>query len=143
MKRFIIITIMIFLLTGCNSKDKNNESNIKITSNEVNLVLKENTLTNDEATFILVNNSPESIFYGDAFHLERKIKGKWYTLEMKEKVNFYLQPHELKQDEFIEIKINFTDLYGKLENGLYRFVKSYKYNNSNEELYTGVEFLIS
>lgn len=70
MKRFIIITIMIFLLTGCNSKDKNNESNIKITNNEVNLVLKENTLTNEEATFILVNNNSESIFYGDAFYLE-------------------------------------------------------------------------
>ena len=144
MKKAVII-IMIFSLTGCGkieNEKNNNESNIKITNNEVNLIIKDNTLTNDEAIFILVNNSPESIFYGDDFQLERKINNKWYTLEMIEKVNFYLQPHQLNQDEFVDFGVNWTQFYGKLESGLYRLVKSYTYYNSKDKLYIAKEFLI-
>lgn len=150
MKKIAIILGMALLLTGCseiqNAQDESKEptpSTINITNDNVTLELKEDTLTSIIVTFILTNNSDEPIFYGDDFRLERKQDDNWYKVKSKDKLYFYLQPHQLNPDESIKVGVNMLNTYGQLESGLYRLVKGYRYNNSKEDLYVAAEFTIN
>ena len=150
MKKIAIILGMVLLLAGCSEiqevQDESKEpapSTIKITNDNVILKLKEDTLTSTIVTFILTNNSDEPIVYSDEFRLERKQEDNWYKVKPIKNIGFYLQPHQLNPDEFIEFGVDLLYTYGQLESGLYRLVKSYKYNNSEEDLYVAAEFMIN
>ena len=69
---FSIMAVFIFLLTGCtNEIDKliTTESDVKIENSNVTLKVREETLTNKGATFVLENNRRDIIDYTLAYEI--------------------------------------------------------------------------
>lgn len=135
MKRTIIVIlicgIMVLGIAGCgsskndvNSGDKSNvvgvKNNIK---NNITLSLKEGTLKNTGATFILKNNSDIVVLYGNPYWIEKETDGIWSKVKTIEDMNFTLPEFGLLPKETKEFKINFEYGYGKLSYGKYRLVK--------------------
>ena len=117
MKKILIclITFMAFItLTGCEDKLK---TTIKDTAelNEIDgvtMTIKKDTLTRTGATIIITDVSGKSNIYGADYGREWT-QFKWnaigYTVDKNNK---------------LEMDINWEKLYGKLEDGEYRIVKS-------------------
>lgn len=153
MKKILIVltTVAIILgLTGCGPKDKINEeikigkeSDINITNRDINLKIKDGTLSNTGATLILENNSDITISFGEGFWLEAEQNGKWYALETINDYVVNLPLYYLKQNELKEMAFGWGYVFGKLPKGKYRVTKgiTLEFENDNkEENYITCEF---
>lgn len=123
----LICGIMVLEITGCKSSknDVNSgyKSNVEAVKNNIILSLKEGTLKNTGATFILKNNSDITALYGNPYWIEKETDGKWSKVKTVGDMNFTLPEFGLLPKETIEFKINFEYGYGKLAFGKYRLVK--------------------
>ena len=102
---------------------------------ELSLNIKNNTLTNKGATFILKNNSDEEYSYGDPYIIEKFENGIWNGIKTLtgDPLSWNDMLYTLKPNEEKEIKINWSFGYGELKSGTYRLVKnSFRKNNSSE-----------
>ncbi|MBR3523968.1 MAG: hypothetical protein IKN87_04755 [Bacilli bacterium] len=91
---------------------------------DVNIRVKNDTLTNVGATFILTNKSTtETYVYGNPYYLEIKENGNWHKLETINQLYFTLPAYNLTPGQSKEIDINWEYCYGKLKSGIYRLVK--------------------
>lgn len=143
----LLCGIMVLAITGCrankNEFEIGKESDIEVIKNDVSLSVKEGTLTNTGATFILKNNSDKVSRYGYPFTIEIKKNGKWHKINVK--LNFILPVFELNSNESKEFKINWENSYGKFAKGDYRLIKSvdYEYEEGKyESFYVAAEFTI-
>ena len=91
---------------------------------DVTLSLKEGTLTQEGATFIIKNNSEYNYNYGSAYEIEVKKEGQWKSIELKEPLTWTEIAFILKAKESNEINIDFNYGYGELSKGEYRLVKT-------------------
>lgn len=92
--------------------------------NELTLSVKNGTLTNKGATFILKNNSSVDYCYEQAYYLERKEDNKWNEIILKEPLSWNSVLYTLNKKEEIEINIDWSNTgYGILNEGEYRLVK--------------------
>lgn len=121
----LICGIIVLGLTGCGSPkndiNTDDKSVIEEIKNHISLSLKEGTLKDTGATFILKNDSNVDVQYGNPFWLEIKQDGKWQKIDVE--LNFTLIAYILKPKESKEFNIDFEDIYGKLSKGEYRFIK--------------------
>ncbi len=123
----LICGIMILGITGCGSSkhDVNvgYKSNVEVVKNNITLSLKEGTLKDTGATFILKNSSDITVLYGNPYWIEKETDGKWSKVKTVEDMNFTLPEFGLLPKETKEFNINFEYGYGKLAFGKYRLVK--------------------
>ena len=98
-------------------------NSIVFSDNDIVMSLKNGSLSNSRATFILKNNTSDLYKYGNDYYIEVYKDGKWKNLELKKSLNFDDIAYDLKSNESVQININFEDIYGKLENGKYRVIK--------------------
>lgn len=123
----LICGVMVLGITGCGSSkndvNSDDKSNIEAVKNNISLSLKEGTLKNAGATFILKNNSDVNIIYGNPYWIEKETDGKWSKVKTIEDMNFTLPAFGLQPKETKEFKIDFEYGYGKLSPGKYRLVK--------------------
>ncbi|MDE5888901.1 MAG: hypothetical protein K2H20_02660, partial [Bacilli bacterium] len=155
----LLCGILLFATTGCNKTKEQTpeikeadkctvkpkvESQIDIENTKVSLTLKEETLTNTGATFVLKNKSKNSITYGEPYWIEKEENGKWYVLETINDLVFNLPAYELKTNKSKELKIDFEYGYGKLASGKYRLVKKVTIDtkDNSEDLYVAAEFVV-
>lgn len=133
----LICGIFILGITGCGVKSKNYKKNVSFS-------LKEDTLTNLEATFILTNNSNTNISYGNPYWIEKYEDEKWEKLEPINDLFFTMPSYGLNKNEFKEIEINWEHGYGKLSPGKYRIVKEidFEYSKKRETVTIEAEFTI-
>ena len=123
-KLFVIIFIIIFCLTACGKNNIDKKSKHSISNDVVSLEVKENTLTDIGATFIIKNKSAvDTYMYGYPYFIEKKENGEWYVLETINELAFNLPAFGLKPSESKELEINWEYGYGKLKSGTYRLVK--------------------
>ena len=144
-KRIILIVLLLFVITGCNSNqfDIGEKSKIIVTKKDVILKVKEGSLKPTEATFILKNNSDVDIQYGVPYELEIKKDGVWHSINVE--ISFILPAYILKAKEEREIKLNWENSYGVLAKGEYRMIKDYSVENDNgyyDSFFVAVEFEI-
>ncbi len=94
---FLSCACMILGVVGCkNSKNKLNigdKSNIVISKSDVELTIKDGTLTNAGAVIILTNNSDKNLQYSNPYEIEIKKNGEWYKI--KTELNFTLPAFNL------------------------------------------------
>lgn len=144
--------IMIIGMTGCegkkesvNKKDisgQNENSDIKINEIEgISMTIKDGTLTRTCATIIITDLSNKNNTYGIAYRIDKKENGKWESLKTIDgkkwnEVNWNLKGYEIDENNQLEFEYNWEDLYGRLENGKYRLVKSI------DNQFFSVEFII-
>ncbi len=133
----------VFLLTGCtNEIDKliTTESDVKIENSNVTLKVREETLTNKGATFILENNRKDIIDYTLAYEIEAKRDNKWYKLGII--AEFVEEIYEVDAKSTDQIIVDWEKTYLKLPKGEYRLVKEISVPSTLELFYVAGEFKI-
>lgn len=133
----------VFLLTGCtNEIDKliTTESDVKIENSNVTLKVREETLTNKGATFVLENNRRDIIDYTLAYEIEAKRDNKWYKLGII--AEFVEEIYEVDAKSTDQIIVDWEKTYLKLPKGEYRLVKEISVPSTLELFYVAGEFTI-
>lgn len=133
----------VFLLTGCtNEIDKliTTESDVKIENSNVTLKVREETLTNKGATFVLENNRKDIIDYTLAYEIEAKRDNKWYKLGII--AEFVEEIYEVDAKSTDQIIVDWEKTYLKLPKGEYRLVKEISVPSTLELFYVAGEFII-
>lgn len=133
----------VFLLTGCtNEIDKliTTESDVKIENSNVTLKVREETLTNKGATFVLENNRRDIIDYTLAYEIEAKRDNKWYKLGVI--AEFVEEIYEVDAKSTDQIIVDWENTYLKLPKGEYRLVKEISVPSTLELFYVAGEFKI-
>ena len=141
----IIVGILYFKNNGLSFLNSNieNVANIEENGNVENasdssMVIKDGTLTPSGATVVLTN----SYGYDRWFRIDKEENGEWKEAEtINDNYSFTAEGYLTNGNSEVEIPIDWTDLYGTLENGKYRIVKR-AFNNLNREEYVSVEFTI-
>ena len=141
----IIVGILYFKNNGLSFLNSNieNDANIEENGNVENasdssMVIKDGTLTPSGATVVLTN----SYGYDRWFRIDKEENGEWKEAEtINDNYSFTAEGYLTNGNSEVEIPIDWTDLYGTLENGKYRIVKRV-FNNLNKEEYVSVEFII-
>lgn len=133
----------VFLLTGCtNEIDKliTTESDVKIENSNVTLKVREETLTNKGATFVLENNRKDIIDYTLAYEIEAKRDNKWYKLGII--AEFVEEIYEVDAKSTDQIIVDWEKTYLKLPKDEYRLVKEISVPSTLELFYVAGEFII-
>lgn len=149
----VLVGILCFTLVGCangskkNSVDIGDESKYMINNDLVKISLKEGSLTDTKATFIIVNNSNKTYYYGNPYLIEYKKDDVWYELKSIRELYFTMPAIILKANESKEITIDWEYGYGKLPSGTYRIVKdvfpeSDRPLEQSDIIYISAEFII-
>ncbi len=166
MKKTLIISFILvfcFSLTGCQQKiekddilkEKQEEKidfilNEPAELNEIDGVLmriKEGTLTRTSATIVIYDYTKEDNIYGSAYRIDQKKNGKWVSLKTIDgkdwtEIMWTLIGYRVDEHDRLEIKIGWEKMYGPLEDGEYRIVKSTSNQNDSKERYFSVEFIL-
>lgn len=138
----LLCGVMVLGITGC-VKEKievGDKSDKVIEDKGISLTVKENTITKDGATFILSNNTDNSIIYGQYFELEIYKNNEWHIFNLEvsfDDIGYTLNAHDSK-----EIDVNWKNTYVNLDSGKYRLIKKATFENQTGENYNG-SFYIS
>ena len=141
----IIVGILYFKNNGLSFLNSNIKNDVNIEENgdvenasDISMVIKDGTLTPSGATVVLTN----SYGYDRWFRIDKEENGEWKEAEtINDNYSFTAEAYLTNGNSEVEIPIDWTDLYGTLENGKYRIVKRV-FNNLNREEYVSVEFTI-
>lgn len=141
----IIVGILYFKNNGLSFLNSNIKNDVNIEENgdvenasDISMVIKDGTLTPSGATVVLTN----SYGYDRWFRIDKEENGEWKETEtINDNYSFTAEAYLTNGNSEVEIPIDWTDLYGTLENGKYRIVKRV-FNNLNKEEYVSVEFII-
>ena len=141
----IIVGILYFKNNGLSFLNSNIKNDVNIEENgdvenasDISMVIKDGTLTPSGATVVLTN----SYGYDRWFRIDKEENGEWKEAQtINDNYSFTAEAYLTNGNSEVEIPIDWTDLYGTLENGKYRIVKRV-FNNLNKEEYVSVEFII-
>lgn len=156
MKRYtalVFLLICIFTVTGCNkvpaidNQLENTSKNKDVIVNNlpgVAIDIKENTLSNKEATIVVNNESEHSLTFGSVYSIEKEVDENWSEIPyVIQSVGWDSIGYEVLANSSYEFEAtNWEWLYGTLEAGKYRFIKDASIG-SGEDLvnyYFAVEF---
>ena len=98
----------------------------QIDMSKITMIIKEGTLTPKGATIIIIDNNEKHAIYGEYFLLEQMKDNNWVEVNKIDSENGY-RFHEIAllvgDDNKLEMKMDWENLYGTLEKGHYRIVK--------------------
>lgn len=115
----------------------------KITSDNLVLEIKKDTLTKKGATIIFNNTTDDYINYGPEVILEHKIFGMWFIIKPKDMfANYLYRLYPIEPKSMQEKEVTWDDMYGSLTKGKYRLIKEVIIPSTKEEKYVYVEFEI-
>ena len=107
----------------------------------VSLTIKSGTLTNSSATVIISDENSQKHSYEQWFRIDKKENDEWKQLDtISDDYAFIALAYNIGEDGTLEMNQDWEELYGKLESGTYRLVKSI-YDNGTK--YFLVEFTIN
>ena len=142
----LLFGIAIIGLTGC-VKEKNGfvldgkSNKIISTDKNVELSIKEDSLTSRGVTLILTNNTNKLLHYDEEYVIEIKDNDDWYVIDNDFFVNNPLW--DVEKNSKKEIELNWKSSYGKLKKGKYRIIKKVFFEDESESyFYISVEFSI-
>ena len=92
----------------------------------VSMVIKDGTLTRRGATIVITDTSDMDYTYGEEYRIDKYKDGNWEELDVIVEGNYGWNSIGYMVDEngVLELDIKWEWLYGGLENGYYRIVKS-------------------
>lgn len=90
----------------------------------------------------ILNDSKETVFYGEPYTLEKKNGNNWEPLEPAHEMVFNLILYTLDPYSNVEIEIDWEYHYGRLDNGTYRFMKELSNSNDDKIQFESIEFII-
>ena len=103
--------------------------------------IKDNSLTESQATVIITDNTGNDNTYSISFRLDKKVNNKWKKLKViNSDYGFNEIGYKVDENNKLELVQYWEHIYGKLDKGDYRLVKSIL--NSNKKVYFSTEFTI-
>lgn len=130
-------TITVNLQNNINTK----ETSINRTLDKVAMTIKEGTLTKTSATIIITDENEEPYGYDEWFRVDKKENKKWKEVKpINEDYVVNAIAWLVGDNGKLELKTDWSNLYGELESGEYRVVKKV-YDNGYK--YFSVEFTIN
>ena len=141
--------VLALIISGC-SKDEAMNENFKPTEIEgISMAIKENSLTNKEATIIIKDTNKKGTYiYGDSFWIDKKENDNWISLTtIGKNCGFNDIAYYTNDEGLLELKQNWDCMYGGLEAGTYRLVKDISLDSDvplteSDKKYIAVEFTI-
>ena len=129
MKRllFIIMAAVLIVSIGCENSDQELvKSNYKELNGPegVTLTVKEDTLGKSGATLVFQNDSDTEYIFGSAFEIEKMESDVWYKQPTITEGFFNQIGYSLLPNGAAEIETDWEWLYGKLDKGKYRIIKT-------------------
>jgi hypothetical protein len=118
--------VLIFSV-GCGNSDQELvKSNYKELNGPegVTLTIKEDTLSNSGATLVFQNDSDTEYIFGSAFEIEKMESDVWYKQPTITEACFNQLGYGLSPRGTAEIETDWEWLYGKLDKGKYRIIKT-------------------
>lgn len=93
-------------------------------SDIVDITIKEGTLTNTSASIIINDQNPNKIVYGNDFYIEKYKNNSWNSIKpIHDDYAFNSMAYYVDENGILEMNLNWEYIYGKLDRGIYRFVK--------------------
>lgn len=118
-----------FQYTQTNMYEKLNEyflylnEQIQYAEKHISLVVEENTLTPSGASFQIINTSGMDGYSGEVYYIE-ELEDKWEICDyVSDSVSFQDMKWPIATGEAYSFTVDWSNVYGKLENGSYRLVK--------------------
>lgn len=110
----------------------------------VSMYIKEGTLTNTGATIIIKDMTSKNNIYGDEYRIDKLVDDTWQELDVVVKGNYGWNSigYHVNENNILELEINWEWLYGKLNKGTYRIVKSTSALREIKHYYFSVQFTI-
>ena len=145
----LLCGVMMLGMTGCGSNKKVEEKFNPTEIDGISMAIKEGTLTEKGVTVIIKDtNGKGTYFYGTEFRIDKKENDNW--IKPKETGNncgFNSIAYYVDDDGFLEFEQNWECMYGELETGNYRLVKSTALSKDtpiteDEIKYFSIEFTI-
>lgn len=96
----------------------------KRTLDKVTMEIKEGTLTRKGATIIIKDKNTNPYTYGKYYRIDKKENGEWKKLEPIIDNYAFEEIAYLSKNGILEMKHDWSIIYGSLDNGEYRLVKS-------------------
>lgn len=113
------------------------EKTVKRTLDKVKMSIKEGTVSATGATIIIEDDNEQPYNYTTWYRIDKEVNGQWIALEPIDDNNI---SDELSLYQNFEFQIDWSNIYGTLEKGQYRLVKTI-FDNENQ--YFWVEFSIN
>ena len=120
-----------------------------IDSSKWNISLEVSNVTPKGATIKLIQDGgylPNRLFYGDDYSIEKYENNQWMAVEPLNDLVWATIAHSVPLNDSITWSINWSNTFGELDAGLYRFCKTVSDQRvpgvTDHEVYT-VEFIIS
>ncbi|HOA79706.1 MAG TPA: hypothetical protein PKK61_01395 [Defluviitaleaceae bacterium] len=116
--------------------------------NGVSMTVKEGTLSSKSLTLILENNSDKDCIFSSDFILEKKVNKRWYQVPviLDSDYGFEDIAYELSSSSVRQWPVDWNWLYGNLDAGEYRIIKSIlnsKDTGDFDNYYLAAEFIIN
>ena len=115
-KKFIIVLVILFTL-GCSKEMKEEYKDESIKVNIVDGTLNENGLTLD-----VINNSENDILLKPGFDVEKNNDGKFEKISKNKECSSGIG-YGIEKNNSMNVKVNWTCEYGKLDSGKYHLIK--------------------
>ena len=127
-KRILTIflcAIFIFTISGCTRDEKISENFEPTEIDGISMAIKENSLTNEEATVIIKDTNGKGTYVnGNSFRIDKKENDNWVTpKETGKNCGFDLIAYYVNDEGILEMKQNWECMHGSLDKGTYRLVK--------------------
>lgn len=92
----------------------------------VSMVIKDGTLSRRGATIIITDTSDMDYTYGEEYRIDEYDDGIWEELEVIVDGNYAWNSigYKVNDDGMLELDVRWEWLYGRLDDGYYRIVKS-------------------
>jgi len=125
----VVITVFIAgcdvaMITDCELPQ---DANYELPQGLLEARIAENTLTLTGLTLVLTNNTERRYYYGNPFRIEKLVGNEWVEPGFIDSVLWTLPAFNLDSGDEVEIEKNWENIYGALEPGTYRIIKSYAY----------------
>ena len=119
---------------------------IKNVSNEVegvSMTIKKGTLTKTGATVIITDINENKYDYGSSFRIDTKKDNTWVEVEKIGDTAFNMIAYSVDKNNKLELKQDWSYIYGELDKGEYRIVKDVCVNiGCTEKKEFSTEFVI-
>lgn len=101
----------------------------------VTLEIDKDTLSKVGVTLIITDNNEKSYGWGQGYIVQKKVNNEWNDLEPNEPMVVNDIAYTLDENNQWKYKIDWSNYYGKLENGTYR-IKKNVYDDGYIDLYS-------
>lgn len=111
---------------------------------DIKMTIKEGTITNKSATIVITDTTGEDYTYGEYYRIDKLENGVWQNLNIIYEGNYgwISIGYKVGDNHKLEMNLNWESLYGALESGTYRIVKSTSLPGEVPEHYITAEFTI-